>query len=62
MKRVTKLKIILTAKGLTQHDLSDITGLPISHINRICLGKDLKISTAKKIAYALNKTLDQVFG
>ena len=61
MKKVTKLKIILTAKGLTQQDLAELTELPISHINRICMGKDLRLSTAKRIAYCLKKTLDEVF-
>lgn len=63
-KKRTRLKRILGYKGLTQRDLAEMTGIQMYKISQLCTGKniDIYLSNAKKIAYALGLTLDDVFG
>jgi transcriptional regulator with XRE-family HTH domain len=51
-------------KGITQKELSDMTGIKTYKISALCIGKtnNLYLTNAKKIAYALGLTLDDVFG
>lgn len=64
MKKRTRLKKILDYKGLTQRELSEMTGIQMYKISQLCTGKkiDIYLSNAKKIAYSLGLTLDDVFG
>jgi len=58
-----KLKRILKEKDITQSKLARMTDLEICQISNICSGKQktLLLSTAKKIAKALNMTIDELF-
>jgi transcriptional regulator with XRE-family HTH domain len=64
IKKKTRLKKILMYKGITQKELSDMTGIKTYKISALCIGKtnNLYLTNAKKIAYALGLTLDDVFG
>ena len=60
----TRLKKILRYKGITQKELSEMTGIGVDKISNLCSGKqtNLHLTSAKKIAYSLGLTLDDVFG
>lgn len=53
----------LKEQGMTQQELSDITGIVNSHICKIITGQRRCISLpiAIKISRALNKTVEEVF-
>lgn len=44
------------AKGLTQRDLADMTGMDVTSISKIENGKNIEIVTAQRIADALDTT------
>jgi len=60
----SRLKVLLAKKGYTQSDLSSLTGIQRYQISQICSGKrkNIYLDTAKKIALALDVTLDEAFG
>jgi transcriptional regulator with XRE-family HTH domain len=62
--KVTRLKVILAQKGYTQNDLSVLSGVQRYKISEIVSGKktNIHLDTAKKIALALDVTLDEAFG
>jgi transcriptional regulator with XRE-family HTH domain len=63
-KKITRLKIILMQRGLSQTDFAKMVGMHNYEISNLCSGKkvNLFLETAKKISNALNLTLDDVFG
>lgn len=62
-KKVTKLKILLAQRGYTQNDLAQLSGVQRYKISQICSGKtNIQLDTAKRIALALDVTLDDAFG
>jgi hypothetical protein len=58
-----KIKTILLESGMNQQELADITGIGVSHLSKIILGKRRCISLpiAFKISQALNKKIEDVF-
>jgi transcriptional regulator with XRE-family HTH domain len=63
-ERTTRLKVILAKKGYTQADLASLTGIQRYQISQICSGRrtNIYLDTARKIASALEVTLDEAFG
>jgi DNA-binding Xre family transcriptional regulator len=61
---MTRLKKLLYDKRMTQKDLSKISEVAEYKISQLCAGKgkNVYLSTAKKICVALNCTLDDAFG
>jgi len=56
---MSKLKIILKQKGMTQIQLAEITGLNKNYLNRYIGGyHDITLKKAKKIADALHIKVD----
>lgn len=55
-----KLKEIRVEKGLTVPQLSKMSGVPIRTIEDIQARKDCKVSTAIKLAKALEVSLDKL--
>lgn len=53
-----KLKEIRTSKGLTIPQLSELSGVPVRTIEDIQRKNECKVSTAKKLAQALEVSLD----
>lgn len=55
---------VLNKKNISQYQLAKKSGLPKSTISDICNNENgidnCKLSTVKKIAYALNYTLDEL--
>lgn len=47
-------------KGLTVPALSQLSGVPVRTIENVERNGDCKVSTAKKLAEALNVTLDEL--
>lgn len=62
--KLTRLKIVLLEKGITQKELTQRADLEFSQVSRIVSGKqeNLLMSNAKKICKALGCTLDEAFG
>lgn len=60
---VTKLRILLVKRNITQTELSAMTGIAYYTISHLCSGKktNIQMDNAKKIAYALGVTLDDIF-
>ena len=56
---MNNLKKILEEKGITFYDIKALTG--VKNLKAIQEGKDLKLSTAQKIAAALEVTVDELF-
>jgi len=48
-------------KGITQTDLSDMTGYSQSHISKIINGGDLYLSTAQELAKAVGSKVDYLW-
>lgn len=63
-RRVTKLKKLLTEKGISQIQLARKTGMPKCQISKLCTGEqvDILLSTALRICNALNCHFDEAFG
>ena len=57
-----KIKTILLESGMNQQELADITGIGVSHLSKIILGKRRCISLpiAFKISQALNKKIEEL--
>lgn len=55
-----ELRTIRNSKNITQHQLAKLTGIPYRTIQSIESRNDCKVSTAKKLAKALNVTLDEL--
>jgi transcriptional regulator with XRE-family HTH domain len=62
--KTTKLKMLLLQRGYTQNDLAALTGIQRYQISQMCSGKktNIYLDTAKRIALALDVTLDEAFG
>ncbi|HBV97803.1 MAG TPA: XRE family transcriptional regulator [Desulfotomaculum sp.] len=57
-----RLREIMLIKRVTQEQLSKRTGIPQSDISKIINGeKEIYLSTAKRIARALGKTVDYIW-
>ena len=57
-----RLQDIMISKAITQVELSRLTGIPQSDISKIINEeKDILLSTAKKIAKALGKSVDYIW-
>ena len=56
--------MLLTQRGYTQNDLASLTGIQRYQISQMCSGKktNIYLDTAKRIALALDVTLDEAFG
>ena len=61
MKRNIKLENMIKARGLKKNSLAEKTGLTKPAITLICQGRDLKVSSAKKICKVLDCKIDDVF-
>ena len=63
-KRVPRLKVILTERGLSQRQFADMVNMEVYQISNLCSGRknNILLTNAKKIASALQLTLDDVFG
>ena len=60
--RVNRLEMTMHKKGLTQKDLSQLTGIPQNDISRIMNDrKDIYLTTAQKIARALGSRVDYIW-
>lgn len=61
---VSKLRIILVKRGISQKELSELTGIAYYTISNLCSGKktNIHLDNARKIASALGLTLNDVFG
>lgn len=61
---MTRLKMILINKKITQKKLANLSNVAEYKISLLCAGKskDLYLSTMKKICEALNCSLDDAFG
>jgi transcriptional regulator with XRE-family HTH domain len=55
-----KLRLIRESKNLSVPKLAVLSGVPRRTIQDIENGADMRISTAKKLAAALNVTLDEL--
>lgn len=62
-RRPTELRIERLDAGMTQRDLAEATGLPLSTIYRLEIGKDVHIPPrdAEQIAAALGVPVEQLF-
>jgi len=60
----TKLRMVLAQKGVSQIQLSEMSGVETYQISQLCSGKktNIMLDTAKKICTSLNVTLDEAFG
>ncbi|MFZ5650160.1 MAG: helix-turn-helix domain-containing protein [Bacillota bacterium] len=59
---LNRLQEVMKLKGITQKELSKMTGIPQSDISKIMNDrKDLHLTTAKKIAKALGKSVDYLW-
>jgi plasmid maintenance system antidote protein VapI len=59
---MNRLRDILLTKHISQAELSRMTGIPQSDISKIIYDqKDIYLSTAKKIAKALGKSVDYIW-
>jgi len=59
---MNRLELIMHKKGLTQKDLSQLTGIPQNDISKIINDrKDIYLTTAQKIARAVGKTVDYIW-
>lgn len=59
---MNRLREIMLLKHMSQNELSKMTGIPQSDISKIANeNKDLYLSTAKKIAKALGKSVDYIW-
>lgn len=56
-----KIKELRKKNKLTQLQLSSLTQLPVKTIQRAEAGADIRISTAIKLAKALNTDLNKLF-
>ena len=60
MKRI-KLKVLLTEKGISQSDLSELTGITKTSISQIINGKQSgSLTTWKRIAEALGVEIGDI--
>lgn len=64
MKKLTKLRMILFEKNISQKELAELTNMEYCQISKIVSGtqKTLMLDSAKKIAKALGVTVDEAFG
>lgn len=60
----TRLRLILAQKGIMQKDLAIMANVEKYQISQLCSGlkSNVMLDTAKRIAKALNVTLDEAFG
>ena len=60
----TRLRVVLAQKGISQKDLAEMSGVEIYQISLLCSGKktNIMLDTAKRIATALDVSLDEAFG
>ena len=53
---------LMDDRGISQSDLSEMTGIPTSTMNRYMNGQDIPASKLKAIASALGVSVDDVLG
>ena len=60
----TRLRQVLDLKGIKQKDLAVMANVETYQISKLCSGlkSNVMLDTAKRIAKALNVTLDEAFG
>jgi len=60
----TKLRLIIEQRGIMQKDLAQMSNVETYQISKLCSGlkSNVMLDTAKRIAKALNVTLDEAFG
>jgi len=59
---MNRLELIMHKKGLTQKDLSRLTGIPQNDISKIINDrKDIYLVTAQKIARAVGSNVDYIW-
>jgi transcriptional regulator with XRE-family HTH domain len=61
IKSKTLLRSLREARGLTQQQLSEASGVQLDRIVRIEKGQHPKLDDARKLAAALNVTVDFLF-
>jgi len=60
--RMNRLELIMHKKGLTQKDLSRLTGIPQNDISKIINDrKDIYLVTAQRIACAVGEKVDYIW-
>jgi len=60
--RMNRLELIMHKKGLTQKDLSRLTGIPQNDISKIINDrKDIYLVTAQRIARAVGEKVDYIW-
>lgn len=61
---VSKLRLMLVKRGITQKELSELSGVAYYTISNLCTGKktNIHLDNAKKIANCLGVTLNDLFG
>lgn len=63
-EKITRLRVLLAKKGISQKELAEMSGLETYQVSQICSGKktNITLTTAKRIAYSLDVSLDEAFG
>ena len=60
--RIDRLKIrsLMTAREITQKDLSARSGISRTSINSVCCGRSCRTETAQRIAHALGVKVEEL--
>jgi len=58
---MNKIKEIMGKRGITQEQLSKMTGINQGTLSKIINGKGISLKTARKIANALVYPIDHIF-
>ncbi|MFN0195769.1 MAG: transcriptional regulator [Planctomycetaceae bacterium] len=59
---VENLLVIMSKQKLTQARVAELTGVPVSNLNRIIKGKErITVDRAERIAHALGKDIQEFF-
>lgn len=61
MNMDNRLEQIMKEKGLTQKQLGEILNMNQSNISRIINGKDINLSTAKRISKTLGYSIEYIW-
>lgn len=62
MELKNRIQEVMWIKHITQDDMYKLTGIKQSYLSEIISGqRDIRLSTAKKIAKALGKSLDYLW-
>lgn len=62
--KITRLRLVLAQKGVSQRQLAEMSKVDAYKISQICSGKNTNVmlETAKRICFTLGCTLDEAFG